>query len=93
MACTHGNALLFVGDCPCDVSCFCRRHGVCRDVVAEQAQADIEVRRRTTDKMPPLSKSALKIEIDLDNPQAVAEFLEAVALSIRLRRRVVLTVD
>lgn len=87
-SCAHENAML-IGRCPCEPSCFCRTLGVCRDTAEP---LEIEVRRRTTDRMPPLSKPK-RIEVDIDDPIAVAEFLEAVAMSIRQRKRIVLIVE
>jgi len=47
---------------------------------------------RATDKMDPVV-IAKRLEIDLDNPEGVAEFLDAVAESIRRRGRIVLIIE
>lgn len=48
--------------------------------------------KRPTDKVGQLSKG-LRMELDLADPEAVAEFLEAVAASVRKKRRIVLTIE
>lgn len=94
--CEHRNVLLPSRRCTCVASCFCRTLGVCRDsamsptpprTVTPPAHGE-----RSTDKMDPLVASK-RLEIDLDNPNGVAEFLDAVAESIRKRGRIVLIIE
>lgn len=84
--------VLFDAHCPCSPACFCKRIGVCRDT-AEEPPAGAD--RRATDKMPPLvpASKSKRIEIDFEDPESVADFMQAVVDSIRAKRRIVLIVE
>jgi len=62
------------------------------EVVVDVELADLAVDKRPTAEMRPMA-NATRLVIDLDDPTAVAEFLEAVARSIREKRRCVLIVE
>ncbi len=50
------------------------------------------VDKRPTDEMRPM-RGELRMTLDLENPEAVAQFLEAVATSIRTKRRITLVIE
>jgi len=97
--CEHRNIVLQALGCVCDPTCFCRTTGVCRssDTVdlrpmMSRTLTPPSTSERPTEEMDPLVVPK-RLEIDLDNPEGVAEFLDAVAESIRRRGRVVLIIE
>lgn len=56
--------------------------------VVEQIATEIAI-----DKRPTVPLERLQMTLELENPEAVASFLEAVAKSIRDKRRIILIVD
>lgn len=68
-------------------------HGATFAAVARYSAGD-DYPTPTQLRVPPAGHLALeRIEIDLSDPEALAEFLEAVARVIRLRRRIVLSIE
>lgn len=64
-----------------------------RSPMGADADVDAEVVEIAIDRCPTKPLHALKMGLDLEDPDAVASFLEAVAKSIREKRRIILIIE
>lgn len=95
VSCLHGNVTQADGLCPCDGQCFCHEHGACRDLdetVGPRTNRLLLAGRETTVELKPPGEP-VRLEIDLEDPDAVAGFLEEFAKSVRARRRLVMIIE